>query len=83
MLFIYFIIINIIAFLAYFIDKTKAKYNKYRISENTLLFLALIGGGVGSIIGMNLLRHKTQKSKFTILVPILTIMNIFILYKFM
>ncbi|NLY21597.1 MAG: DUF1294 domain-containing protein [Tissierellia bacterium] len=83
MLLNYFIIINIIAFFAYFIDKSKAKKNKYRISENSLLFLALIGGGAGSIIGMSLFRHKTQKLKFTILVPLLTVINIFILYKFM
>ena len=54
---IYLIIINIIAFLAMFIDKRKAKYGKWRIKEHTLFILALIGGSVGAIIGMYTFRH--------------------------
>ena len=49
---IYLLIINIIAFLAMFIDKKKAEKDRWRIKESTLLTLALIGGSIGAIAGM-------------------------------
>ena len=58
---IYLIIINLIAFLAMFIDKKKAQKGKWRIKESTLLILALIGGSIGAISGMYIFHHKTQK----------------------
>ena len=63
-LIIYLIIINIIAFLAMFIDKKKAEKNRWRIKESTLLILALIGGSIGAIAGMYVFHHKTQKPRF-------------------
>lgn len=62
--------INVIAFIAYGIDKYKAKRNKWRISETTLILLAFIGGAVGALLGMKTFRHKTQHWKFKILVPL-------------
>ena len=56
----YLIIINIIAFVVYGIDKMKAKKGVWRIPEKTLLLLAAIGGSVGAAAGMRLWRHKTQ-----------------------
>jgi uncharacterized membrane protein YsdA (DUF1294 family) len=47
-----------------YIDKRKAIKNKWRISETTLIMLAVIGGSVGSILGMNIFRHKTKHLKF-------------------
>jgi len=67
---IYLLIINIIAFAAYGIDKWKAKHNKWRISEMTLLLLAFFGGVLGALLGMKVFRHKTQHWKFKILVPL-------------
>ena len=43
-----------------FIDKVKAEKNRWRIPENTLFTITMIGGGIGSIIGMYVCRHKTQ-----------------------
>ena len=56
---IYLVIINVLGFLIMGLDKAKAKKQKYRISENTLLFVALIGGSLGSYLGMYCFHHKT------------------------
>ncbi len=59
----YLIIINIINFIMFGIDKAKAKKNKWRIPESTLLGLSLIGGSLGGIMAMTSFRHKTKKRK--------------------
>ena len=71
----YLIIINITAWLAYGLDKWKAKAGKWRIPERTLLFLALIGGAVGALAGMFLFRHKTKEPKFYIGVPVMLVLH--------
>ena len=60
----YLIVINIISFLAYGIDKRLAIKKKWRISEQTLIGLGFIGGALGSLIGMNIWHHKTKKVLF-------------------
>ena len=66
---IYLVIINVLGFLIMGLDKAKAKKQKYRISENTLLFVALIGGSLGSYLGMYCFHHKTKHMKFYIGIP--------------
>ena len=73
---IYLILINLITFLAMYIDKKRAKWGKWRIKESTLFFLVLFGGGFGGIIGMKLFRHKTKKKYFTIGFPAILIFEI-------
>jgi len=73
---IYFFIINIIAFFAMWIDKSKAKRGLWRIKESTLFTLVLLGGGIGGIVGMYLFRHKTKKLYFTIGFPVILICEI-------
>ena len=76
---IYLLIINIIAFLAMFIDKKKAEKDRWRIKESTLLTLALIGGSIGAIAGMYTFHHKTKKLQFVIGFPVILISEIIIL----
>ena len=76
---IYLIIINIISFLLYGIDKYKAKHEKWRIPEYILLLSGLIGGSIGSILGMVTFRHKTKKIKFKVLNILFLIIQIIIL----
>ena len=60
----YLLIINIITFVVWGIDKRKAIKKKWRIKEKTLLILTALGGFIGAFLWMNLFRHKTVKSKF-------------------
>lgn len=73
---IYLLVINLIAFLAMYIDKRRAKYGKWRIPEQTLFILALIGGSIGAIAGMYTFRHKTKKLRFSIGFPIILVLQI-------
>ena len=59
----YLIVINILTFAVYGIDKWKAKQGSWRISEATLLMLAVIGGTIGALLGMQVWRHKTKHKK--------------------
>lgn len=79
---IYLLVINFIGFLSMWIDKKKAKYGRWRIPENTLFLYAFLGGTVGSIIGMQVFRHKTQKPKFKIGMPALLVLQILAVVAF-
>lgn len=73
---IYLVIVNLLGILVMYIDKRKAKYGKWRISENTLLTISIIGGSIGILIGMYCFRHKTKKAKFTWGIPAILIIQI-------
>ena len=73
---IYFIVINLLGFLMMYLDKKKAIKGKWRISEKSLFVVTLLGGGIGTNIGMNLFRHKTKKMKFSIGFPTILIVEI-------
>lgn len=66
----YLFTVNIVSFILYGIDKYKAKRGKWRISEATLLAMAVIGGSIGAWTGMKVWHHKTMHKKFTIGVPL-------------
>ena len=72
----YLLVINILAFVCYGLDKLKAKRNARRISERALLLLALVGGSVGAWLGMLVWRHKTKHAKFRFGVPILLLLQV-------
>lgn len=74
----YFILINILTFILYGIDKKKAIKGKYRISEYHLLLCSFIGGFIGSFFGMKLFHHKTKKILFWFFNIFCTIMWIII-----
>lgn len=61
---VYFLIINIITFFYFGLDKIKSQFNSQRISEARLLFLVFIGGALGGIAGMKFFHHKTKKTSF-------------------
>ena len=67
----YLLIINALSFLLMLVDKWRAKKNRWRIRESTLLIVAALGGSIGSLAGMYLFRHKTQHLKFTLGIPLI------------
>ena len=71
----YLIVINIVTWIAFGLDKWKAKSGKWRITERTLLLLALAGGSLGALAGMIMFRHKTRKAKFFISVPVMFVVH--------
>lgn len=75
----YIILINFIGFVMMGIDKQKAKKRAFRIPEATLFSIAIIGGSIGSIIGMYTFHHKTRHHKFTIGMPLILIVQIILL----
>ncbi len=77
---IYLILINIIAFIMYGVDKSLAIKHRWRISEATLILLAVIGGSVGAFLGMQVFRHKTKHIKFVIGVPVIFILQVVIAF---
>ena len=78
----YFLLVNIVAFIAFGVDKFKAKKNRSRIPEFTLLLLAAIGGSVGALLGMKVFRHKTLHAKFKFGVPAILVVQIVIAVYF-
>jgi len=75
----YLIVINILTFAVYGIDKWKAKQGSWRISEATLLMLAVIGGTIGALLGMQVWRHKTMHKKFKYGLPLILIIQIILI----
>ena len=71
---------NVISFLIMGIDKFKAKHDKQRICEKNLLLCGFLMGAAGIGLGMMAFRHKTQKIKFKILVPVALIVNAAVIY---
>ena len=66
----YLVAINLIAFVLYGIDKKRAIRNEQRIRESVLLWIARLGGAIGSWLGIKIFRHKTKHTKFRIVVPL-------------
>ena len=80
MLFYYLIVINVVTFTVYGIDKLKAKQGSWRISEATLLILAVIGGSIGAMLGMKVWHHKTMHKKFKYGLPLILLVQIALIY---
>ena len=78
----YLIFINIMGLLSMYLDKYFSKNNMYRISEKSLFFIAILGGSIGSIIGMYQFRHKTKHRQFTIGLPIILFIKLIILMNY-
>ncbi len=73
---IYLAAVNVVTFFMYGIDKLKAKRSKWRISEATLLWMAVIGGSIGAWLGIKIWHHKTMHKKFKYGVPAIIILQI-------
>ena len=72
----YLLAVNIATFFLYGIDKYKARKGRWRISEATLLMMAVIGGSIGAWAGMRLWHHKTMHKKFKYGIPVIIILQV-------
>ena len=68
---IYLLLVNALGLLLMIVDKNRARKRLRRISENNLFIVAILGGSLGSIMGMQMMRHKTKHLKFTIGMPVI------------
>ena len=82
-LIMYLVVINFITLVAFAIDKIAAIEGRSRIRIVTLLGLAFIGGSLGGLIAMYLFRHKIRKDYFTVGIPLIMLMQVFVIFYFM
>jgi uncharacterized membrane protein YsdA (DUF1294 family) len=80
---VYLVIINVVTFAAFAIDKMNAMKNRSRIRIVTLLGLSFAGGAIGGITAMYTFRHKTQKDYFTLGEPLIIVMQLVLLFYLM
>ena len=73
---LYLFLINAAAFVLMHADKRRAKKNRWRIPERTLIGSAILGGSIGALLGMRCFRHKTRHLKFTLGIPAILIAQI-------
>lgn len=76
----YLILVNILGFVFMGIDKYKAKKRAFRIPEATLFIIAVIGGSIGSILGMYLFRHKTRHWYFVYGMPAILVFQLILVF---
>lgn len=71
-----FAVMTVLGFVVMGIDKAKAKEGKWRIKEAALFAFAILFGGVGTMLGMYVFRHKTKHWYFVVFFPILALVDI-------
>ena len=79
-LLIYLLIINIITFVLFAVDKWKAIHGRWRVRTITLMGFALAGGTVGGLLAMYIFRHKTKTASFTVGLPVMLVVQVVILW---
>lgn len=81
----YVIAINIIGFFVMGMDKWKARTNRWRIPEKTLFAVSILGGSIGTLVGMYAFHHKTKHWYFRVGMPLILILQCagILAYKFM
>lgn len=77
------VVINLVTFLVFGIDKWKAKRkmkheSTRRVPEKTLFLLSVLGGSVGALLGMRVWHHKTLHRSFRIGIPLILFLQILI-----
>lgn len=72
----YLVMMNLLAFIAMGVDKSKARRGAWRIPEKTLFSLSLLGGSIGALAGMYMFRHKTKHMRFVVGMPAVLVLHI-------
>lgn len=71
----YLAVMNVLGFGIFGYDKRCALRHRWRVSERTLLWAALLGGSIGAYIGMYVFRHKTRHWKFRAGIPVIMLVQ--------
>ena len=69
------VVASLCAFVMCIYDKRAAVKNKRRISEKALFIVSIFGGALGMLLGMFLVRHKTRRWYFVLIVPLLIVLH--------
>lgn len=77
---VYLIIVNVLSFVLMHIDKRRAVNHQWRIPETVLIAVAVIGGSIGTLAGMYLLRHKTRHLRFKAGIPLIITLQVAIVF---
>ncbi|MBY6975282.1 DUF1294 domain-containing protein [Clostridium botulinum] len=75
---IYLLFINFIGFCIMLVDKNRAIHKEWRVPEKTLIGISIIGGSIGMLLGMFTFRHKTKHLKFLLGIPVIIIIQFYI-----
>ena len=78
-LILFFVIVNVMAYLFMHIDKNNARNGRKRLSEASLLTTAAIGGSIGMLVSMYVLHHKTRKKKFKYGIPVILVLQVLLI----
>ncbi len=78
-LFAYIIILNLFGFFSMGMDKRRAQLRRWRIPERSLFLTAALGGSIGILVGMYLFRHKTRHLTFTVGIPVILVLQLFLI----
>jgi uncharacterized membrane protein YsdA (DUF1294 family) len=79
-IFSYFIFINVFTFIAFGVDKWRARHNQWRISEAALFLFAILGGSIGALLGMHIWHHKTRHLHFVIGIPLIMLLQVILIF---
>ena len=79
-IFNYFIFINVFTFIAFGVDKWRARHNQWRISEAALFLFAILGGSIGALLGMHIWHHKTRHLHFVIGIPLIMLLQVILIF---
>ncbi len=77
---VYLLVINVIGFVLMGVDKERARKKKWRVRESTLFAVAIIGGSIGSILGMHVFHHKTRHWYFAYGMPAILLAQVALAY---
>ena len=75
----YLLLINVVAFAVFGVDKYRARNYQWRVPEKTLFLLAAVGGSIGALVGMYLFHHKTRHASFVLGIPAILVLQIVLL----
>lgn len=72
---LYYLLMNILTYILYAMDKKRAIRRQWRVPESVLLGLSLLGGCVGAFIAMHNYHHKTRHWRFAMGVPAMILLH--------